>query len=41
MYSNQQCRVKWGDTALDRFGISNGIKQGGGISPLLFGLYID
>ena len=36
MYSNQQCHVKWGEAASDSFGISNGVKQGGVISPLLF-----
>ena len=41
MYSNQQCHVKWGDAASDSFDISNGVKQGGVISSLLFSLYID
>ena len=41
MYSNQLCHVKWGDETSASFSISNGIKQGGVISSLLFSLYID
>ena len=41
MYSNQLCHVKWGDETSASFSISNGVKQGGVISPLLFSLHID
>ena len=41
MYTNQSIRVKWGNTTGHKFAISNGVRQGGVISPLLFTLYID
>ena len=41
MYSNQLCHVKWGDERSASFPTSNGVKQGGVISTLLFSLYID
>ena len=34
MYTNQLCHVKWGDEKSASFGISNGVKQSGIISPL-------
>ena len=33
MYSNQLCHIKWGDETFASFSISNGVKQGGVISP--------
>ena len=41
MYTNQLCHVKWGGEKSARFSISNGVKQGGVISHLLFSLYVD
>ena len=41
MYTNQNIRIKWGNTYSDRIYVSNGVKQGGVMSPLLFTLYID
>ena len=41
MYSNQLCHVKWEDKTSASFSISNNVKQGGVISPLIFSLYID
>ena len=41
MYTNQLCHVKWGVDKSASFSISNGVKQGGVISPFLFSLYID
>ena len=33
---NQVCRVKWDNELSDFFNVSNGVQQGGLISPLLF-----
>ena len=41
MYTNQSCYVKWGNEHSDSFNVSNGVKQGRVISPLLFCCYID
>ena len=36
MYTSQSCYVKWGNEHCGSFNVSNGAKQGGVISPLLF-----
>ena len=42
MYANQEeCSVRWGSEHSDFFNVSNGVKQGGAISPILFSCYID
>ena len=41
MYTNQSYSVTWDNKQSDYFKISNGVKQGGVISPLLFSCYID
>ena len=41
IYSRQRMFVRWGDTCSTRFCVTNGVKQGGIISPMLFNLYID
>ena len=41
LYSNQLLSIKWGNCISTKFKPSNGVKQGGGLSPLLFTLYID
>ena len=33
--------VRWGDTCFTSFCVTNGVKQGGIISPMLFNLYMD
>ena len=41
IYTNQSCYVKWCNEHSDSFNVSNGVKQGGVISPPLFSCYID
>ena len=40
-YSMQQCRVKWCTDISERFSVTNGVKQGGVLSPILFTIYMD
>jgi len=41
LYMNQSIRVKWGDNTSLLCSVSNGVKQGGVMSPILFTIYID
>ena len=41
IFINQQVRVEWGNHFSKPFVTSNGVKQGGVLSPVLFTLYID
>ena len=41
MYLNQKLRIKWDDHFSNFFSVSNGVKQGGVLSPLLFCIYVD
>ena len=40
-YTNQKACVEWGDQRSDYYSLSNGVKQGGVLSPILFSVYID
>ena len=41
MYTNQNLRVRWGNTVSNCISVQNGVKQGGVLSPLLFAIYTD
>ena len=41
LYKNQRIRVRWNTCLSDISGISNGVKQGAVLSPILFTDYID
>ena len=40
-YSNQKMSVRWGSIMSDSFNVSNGVRQGGILSPYLFNIYMD
>ena len=41
MYTQQKLQVKWNNILTQQFDVTNGVRQGGVLSPLLFSLYID
>ena len=41
MYTTQNVRVVWRNVTSDAFSCNNGVKQGGVLSPILFGVYIN
>ena len=41
MYVNQKLRVKFNQSCSTFFSVSNGVKQGGVLSPTLFGIYVN
>lgn len=40
-YTQQTMKVRWGAVTSEPFFVSNGVRQGGILSPLLFNLYVD
>ncbi|CAL4243128.1 unnamed protein product, partial [Meganyctiphanes norvegica] len=41
MYLDQKVRVKFNQSCSDFFHVTNGVKQGGVLSPILFSVYMD
>ena len=41
IYEEKNMRIRWNNAVTDYFTISNGVKQGGVLSPILFSLYLD
>ena len=40
-YRSQQMKVRWGHSVSNSFHVSNGVRQGGVLSPVLFAVYLD
>ena len=40
-YAHQTMMVRWGSSVSEPFHVSNGVRQGGILSPFLFNLYMD
>ena len=41
MYEKQQANVRWNDVLSNPFPVTNGVKQGAVLSPILYCIYID
>ena len=41
IYQNQKCHVVWNNTPSSKFRVTNGVRQGGIISAILFTVYIN
>ena len=41
IYTNQLACVRWGQTKSKVFSVTNGVKQGGVMSPILFNIYVN
>ena len=40
-YKNQDMCIRWGDAYSAKFKVTNGVRQGGIVSPYLFNVYVD
>ena len=40
-YCHQEMHVSWGSSSASSFHVSNGVKPGGILSPMLFNVYMD
>ena len=41
IYVNQCIQIKWNSMNSEKYGIAKGVKQGGVLSPILLGIYMD
>ena len=41
VYVNQCLQIKWNSRISEKYGITNGVNQGGVLFPILFGIYMD